>query len=47
MTAHGVTAAYEKEMRIYASEAVAYSYALAHDLGAVAIDENTKIVTEH
>lgn len=41
---NGVTAAYEKEMRVYASEAVKTSYGLAHGQFGVRIDENTKTV---
>ena len=41
----GVTAAYEKEMRVYASEAVRTSYGLAHGQFGVTIDEYTKTVT--
>ena len=40
----GVTAAYEKEMRVYASEAVRTSYGLATTSFGVKIDENSKIV---
>ena len=40
----GVTAAYEKEMRVYASEAVATSYGLAKTQFGVLIDENSKWV---
>lgn len=43
----GVTAAYEKEMRVYASEAVAFSYGLATGAFGIAIDANSKTVTEH
>ena len=38
---NGVTAAYEKEMRVYASEAVGISYGQAHAQFGVTIDENT------
>ena len=38
----GVTAAYEKGMRVYASEAVRTSYGLAHEQFGVTIDENSK-----
>jgi 2-polyprenyl-6-methoxyphenol hydroxylase-like FAD-dependent oxidoreductase len=37
----GVTAAYEKEMRVYGSEAVAESYGLAHKEFLIDIDEAT------
>ncbi|KAI2631199.1 hypothetical protein GGS21DRAFT_540047 [Xylaria nigripes] len=37
----GVTAAYEKKMRVYASEAVATSYGLAQHQFGITIDENT------
>ncbi|KAH8659363.1 hypothetical protein BGZ60DRAFT_415109 [Tricladium varicosporioides] len=37
----GVTAAYEKEMRVYGSEAVATSYGLATSQFGVVIDENS------
>ena len=37
----GVTAAYEKEMRVYASEAVGISYGLAKGQFGVSIDENS------
>lgn len=37
----GVTAAYEKEMRVYASEAVASSYGMATSQFGVLIDEKT------
>ena len=40
----GVTAAYEKEMRVYASEAVKTSYGLATTQFGVLIDENSKTV---
>jgi 2-polyprenyl-6-methoxyphenol hydroxylase-like FAD-dependent oxidoreductase len=40
----GVTAAYEKEMRVYASEAVRTSYGLATGSFGVLIDENSPIV---
>ncbi|KAL7931392.1 FAD/NAD(P)-binding domain-containing protein [Trichoderma chlorosporum] len=39
----GITAAYEKEMRIYASEAVHQSYTLAVSSFGVEIDESTSI----
>ena len=39
-----VTAAYEKEMRVYASEAVKTSYGLATAQYGVMIDENSKTV---
>jgi 2-polyprenyl-6-methoxyphenol hydroxylase-like FAD-dependent oxidoreductase len=41
----GVTEAYEKEMRIYASEAVKQSYAQASDQFGTKIDGNTPIVS--
>ena len=40
----GVTAAYEKEMRVYASEAVKTSYGFATAQFGVTIDENSKTV---
>ncbi|KAL9028040.1 MAG: hypothetical protein Q9196_003534 [Gyalolechia fulgens] len=40
----GVTAAYEKEMRVYASEAVAISYGLAKDQLGISIDQNSPTV---
>ena len=40
----GVTAAYEKEMRVYASEAVKTSYEYANAQYGVHIDENSKTV---
>jgi 2-polyprenyl-6-methoxyphenol hydroxylase-like FAD-dependent oxidoreductase len=40
----GITAAYEKEMRVYASEAVRTSYGLAHIQMGVTIDENSATV---
>jgi len=40
----GVTAAYEKEMRVYASEAVRTSYGIAHANMGITIDENSKTV---
>lgn len=43
-TKDGVTAAYEKEMRVYASEAVRTSYGLATAQFGVLIDENSKTV---
>ncbi|KAI1815116.1 FAD-binding domain protein [Poronia punctata] len=42
--ADGVTAAYEKEMRVYASEAVRISYGLARSQFGVEIDENTPTI---
>ncbi|KAF8856763.1 FAD/NAD(P)-binding domain-containing protein [Acephala macrosclerotiorum] len=42
--AEGVTAAYEKEMRIYASEAVKASYGIAKISFGVSLDENSKTV---
>lgn len=39
--ADGVTAAYEKCMRVYASEAVRISYGLASDLMNITIDESS------
>lgn len=39
--APGVTAAYEKEMRVYASEAVRYSYNTAVGQFGIKIDEAT------
>lgn len=42
--AEGVTAAYEKEMRVYGSEAVATSYGLATQGFGIKIDENSKTV---
>ena len=42
--AEGVTAAYEKIMRVYASEAVGISYGLAKGQFGVLIDDNSKIV---
>lgn len=41
---NGVTAAYEKEMRVYASEAVKTSYGFARSQFGVTIDENSKTV---
>jgi 2-polyprenyl-6-methoxyphenol hydroxylase-like FAD-dependent oxidoreductase len=41
----GVTEAYEKEMKIYASEAVRQSYAQASDQFGTKIDENTLVVS--
>lgn len=41
---NGVTAAYEKEMRVYASEAVKTSYGMAKVQFGVSIDENSKTV---
>lgn len=40
----GVTAAYEREMRVYASEAVRSSYGFAKAQFGVSIDENTRTV---
>lgn len=40
----GVTAGYEREMRVYASEAVRTSYGLATSTFGVLIDENSKTV---
>lgn len=40
----GVTAAYEKEMRVYGSEAVGQSYGMAKVAFGVLIDENSKTV---
>ncbi|KAI9696285.1 MAG: hypothetical protein M1820_008208 [Bogoriella megaspora] len=40
----GITAAYEKEMRVYASEAVASSYGMATKQFGVVIDENSPTV---
>ena len=40
----GVTAAYEKEMRVYASEAVGSSYGQATKQFGVSIDENSPTV---
>lgn len=40
----GVTAAYEKEMRIYASEAVAQSYGMAESTFGIKIDESSPTV---
>ncbi|CAG8980554.1 hypothetical protein HYALB_00002551 [Hymenoscyphus albidus] len=40
----GVTAAYEKEMRVYGSEAVGQSYGMAKVGFGISIDENTKTV---
>ncbi|KAJ8122809.1 hypothetical protein ONZ43_g1085 [Nemania bipapillata] len=40
----GVTAAYEKEMRVYASQAVATSYGLAKSQFGITIDENTPTI---
>lgn len=42
--AEGVTARYEQEMRVYASEAVGISYGLAKGQFGVSIDENSKTV---
>jgi len=42
--ADGVTAAYEKEMRVYASEAVKTSYGLARSQFGVVIDKNTPTI---
>ena len=40
----GVTATYEREMRVYASEAVRTSYGLAEAQFGVSIDENSETV---
>lgn len=40
----GVTATYEKEMRVYASEAVKTSYGMARAQFGISIDENSKTV---
>jgi 2-polyprenyl-6-methoxyphenol hydroxylase-like FAD-dependent oxidoreductase len=40
----GVTASYEREMRVYASEAVATSYGLAKVQFGISINENSKTV---
>ncbi|KAI1820866.1 hypothetical protein F4861DRAFT_35407 [Xylaria intraflava] len=40
----GITAAYEKKMRVYASEAVKTSYGLARGQFGVTIDENTPTI---
>lgn len=40
----GVTAAYEKEMRVYGSEAVATSYGMAKMQFGVSVDENSPTV---
>jgi 2-polyprenyl-6-methoxyphenol hydroxylase-like FAD-dependent oxidoreductase len=40
----GVTAAYEKEMRVYGSEAVAHSYGLATAQFGILIDENSATI---
>ena len=42
--ADGVTAAYEKEMRVYGSEAVGISYGLATAQFGIEIDENSPTV---
>jgi 2-polyprenyl-6-methoxyphenol hydroxylase-like FAD-dependent oxidoreductase len=42
--ADGVTAAYEREMRVYASEAVKTSYGMATSQFGISIDENSKTV---
>ena len=42
--AEGVTAEYEKKMRVYASEAVRSSYGMATKQFGVAIDENSPTV---
>jgi len=42
--ADGVTAAYEKEMRVYGSEAVKISYGMATGQFGISIDENTPTV---
>ena len=41
---NGVTAAYEREMRVYASEAVGISYSQAHVQFGIVIDENTETI---
>ena len=41
---NGVTAAYEREMRVYASEAVKASYGMAKAQFGISIDENSKTV---
>ncbi|KAI4212890.1 MAG: hypothetical protein LQ351_004415 [Letrouitia transgressa] len=41
---NGVTAAYEREMRVYASEAVKTSYGQARTSFGITIDENTRTV---
>lgn len=43
----GVTEAYEKEMRVYASEAVKTSYGQATDMFGAKIDENTPLINEY
>ena len=43
----GVTAAYEKEMRVYASQAVAMSYGMATGQFGVTIDEKTSPTVGH
>ncbi|KAI0095719.1 hypothetical protein GGR51DRAFT_544741 [Nemania sp. FL0031] len=40
----GVTAEYEREMRVYASEAVRTSYGLAKSQFGITIDENTPVI---
>lgn len=40
----GITATYEKEMRVYASEAVGRSYGMAKEVFGISIDENSKTV---
>jgi len=40
----GITAAYEKEMRVYGSEAVATSYGFASSAFGIKIDEDTSPV---
>jgi len=40
----GITAAYEKEMRVYGSEAVRTSYGLAKGIFGISLDENSKII---
>ena len=42
--AEGATAAYEKEMRVYASETVKASYAMASKQFGITIDENSPTV---
>jgi 2-polyprenyl-6-methoxyphenol hydroxylase-like FAD-dependent oxidoreductase len=41
---NGLTAAYEREMRVYASEAVKASYGIAKAQFGISIDENSKTV---
>lgn len=40
----GITAAYEKEMRVYGSKAVAQSYGTATGMMGIKIDENSPVV---